>query len=351
MKLRRFHFLFFVFLAMHQTPLSSLNLEEQAQDFVLETKKIEIPGYPFAFNASIIRWQNRILLAFRHIPNPAFSFVSRLGLIWLNEDFSPASSPQLLDTQREDPFRSSLIPPRSDDGRLVQIGESLYLVYSDNKDFKISKKGFRVYIAEVKCQDGTFFLQNIEGIFRFEGESEFRREKNWTPFDYDGEMLLAYSLFPHRILRPLWGEGECESFTSTTSCIDWDWGELRGGTPGIRDGDQYLAFFHSSKPMATEHSQGKIIDHYFMGAYTFSTKPPFEITQISPEPIIGSDFYSGTEYKPFWKSVRVVFPCGFLLENEYVWVSYGKQDHEIWVVKLDKAALLDSLIPTPRHLD
>ena len=96
--------------------------------------------------------------------------------------------------------------------------------------------------------------------------------------------------------------------------------------------------------MATLHSKGKIIPHYFMGAYTFSANPPFKITRISREPIIGKNFYHGTSYKT-WKPLHVVFPGGFVESDGYIWILYGRQDHEIWVAKLDKQKLFDGLIP------
>ena len=99
--------------------------------------------------------------------------------------------------------------------------------------------------------------------------------------------------------------------------------------------------------MATVHSQNKEVLHYLMGAYTFAAQPPFNITQISPEPIIGKKFYSGAEYKPYWHPVRAIFPCGFVFDKQYIWVVYGRQDHEMWVVKLDKLKLYASLIPAP----
>ncbi len=82
-----------------------------------------------------------------------------------------------------------------------------------------------------------------------------------------------------------------------------------------------------------------------MGAYTFSASPPFEITKISQEPIVGQNFYDGEYYKPYWVPVRCIFPCGFIIEDLYIYISYGRQDHEIWIAKLDKKALLMSLVP------
>ena len=107
---------------------------------------------------------------------------------------------------------------------------------------------------------------------------------------------------------------------------------------------EYLAFFHSSTYMSTVHSKGRVIQHYFMGAYTFAAEPPFELTRISPEPIVGKDFYKGREYTT-WKPLRVVFPCGFVFNDRFIWIAYGRQDHEVWIAKLDKKKLFDSLIP------
>src|SRR5271154_2828326 len=95
--------------------------------------------------------------------------------------------------------------------------------------------------------------------------------------------------------------------------------------------------------MATKHSNGARIPHYVMGAYVFDANPPFEITHMSPEPIIAKNFYSGQSYKTF-RPVRVIFPGGFIFDKEYIWIAYGRQDHEIWLVKLQKESLLKSLV-------
>src|SRR3990172_2038802 len=53
---------------------SMIDLDLIDQDFILGTKKIEIPDHPFAFNPSIIRWQGHLLMSFRtyhpHTPAP-----------------------------------------------------------------------------------------------------------------------------------------------------------------------------------------------------------------------------------------------------------------------------------------
>ncbi len=320
-----------------------MDLEETLPDFVLESKKIDIPGYPHAYNPSIIRWKGSPLLNFRITHNPKSPFDSEIGLVWLDEEFHVISTPFFLDTKGLLP-----IPSRAEDGRLVQVGEKLYMVYSNNTEEKVIRGGFRVYIGEIICLEDSFELINKECLASFEGENRDIREKNWVPFDYNGNLMLAYSLNPHVIFQPIIGTGSCMTHAISNDLINWDWGHLRGGTPALNMEDsEYLAFFHSSKPMLTAHSEGNTILHYFMGAYTFSATPPFEINRISPEPIVGKGFYSGTPYASYYweKKQRVIFPGGYLYDKDYIWIAYGREDHEIWIAKLHREGLMKSLIP------
>jgi predicted GH43/DUF377 family glycosyl hydrolase len=319
-----------------------IDLDEGAQDFILETKRIEIPGFPHAFNPSIVRWRGSFLMSFR-IYNPINGFSNYIGLVRLDEDFNIIGSPKVLRTRVYDPF----IPYKRQDPRLITIGERLYIVYNDILEGKLNPEIRRMHIAEVHFDGVKFFTDVPECLSSFDGERKERWEKNWVPFEYDGNLLLAYSIVPHVILNPHLGTGNCETVAATRSAVEWKWGTPRGGTCAFVDGDKYLAFFHSSILMATKHSQGKTVRHYFVGAYTFDLHPPFAITAISPEPIIGKNFYNGLAYKT-WQPLHVVFPGGFVFDDNHVWVVYGRQDHETWVAKLDKKALLNSLVPTKR---
>jgi predicted GH43/DUF377 family glycosyl hydrolase len=313
-------------------------MHSSAQNFILETKRIKLDEYPYAFNPSIVRWRGKLLMSFRVIPNAARPFQCWTGVVWLDENFHPACKPQKLDTR----YLHPKIPCRTEDARLIIIEDRLYMVYSDNTHRHIQRGGFRVYVAEIHFDGTRFSVKNIDCLTKFEGENKNRREKNWVPFEYEGELLLAYSLVPHLIFLPM-GKGKCETVASTKSAIPWEWGELRGGTPGVKIGKTYLAFFHSSKLVVDEHQ--KKTTQYYIGAYTFSSDPPFEITHASPKPLMHKKFYDENNYKPYWKPVNVVFPGGFIIENNVIWMAYGRQDHEIWVAKINAKELLDSLSP------
>ncbi len=316
------------------------NLHDFIQDFVLQTQQIVIPEFPYAFNPSIIPFNDKILMCFRIIPYPKEPFTAWLGLIELGFDFEPLGPAQIIETR--DPRAST--PPRGEDARLFYVGENLYIAYSDNPYLRLTAGGYRMVVGEIVSQDESFLISNPTRFETFENENPLIREKNWVPFSYQNTLLFAYSISPHLILK------DGNFFANSNPDLDWDWGILRGGTPALSlDSGEYLAFFHSVKRMATEHSHGKVMPHYFMGAYTFSSYPPFQITRISPEPIVGPGFYAPHTYKPYWGNNICIFPGGMIINDDHIFISYGRQDHEIWIAKLDKQKLLDSLIPVEKN--
>ncbi len=344
----------FIFATSHLSAFVDLE-EAYLDDFILETKKIEIPGYIDTFNPSIVRWKNSLLMTFRagdtHLASDdewiVMSFRARdpqsgstndFGIVILDENFECVKSPQILDISYEN--ESFML--RQQDPRLIAIGDKIYIVYSNMIQGQDTIETRRVFIAELSYDGNEFRVGEPECLLHFEGENEGRWQKNWAPFDYQGELYLSYSFSPHGVLKPIFGTSSCDTIATTQSDIDWEWGVLRGGTPALFEGDEYLGFFHSSILMPSAHSQGKKIQHYFMGAYTFQAHPPFAITRISPKPIVGKNFYHGQIHKT-WKPLHVVFPGGFISSKKYIWVLYGRQDHETWVAKIDKKKLFQSL--------
>jgi predicted GH43/DUF377 family glycosyl hydrolase len=328
-----------------------VDLEKFKSEFVLETKKIEIPNHPEAFNASIVSWRGSLILSFRELPLSAeavsnqiySSSISRIGLVFLNSDFAVDGEAYILEIPGT--VVNGELLSRAEDARLINVDERLYIVYSDNRDEEVTEGRFRMYVGELDFDGRSFSLKSLERLEDFPGESSIRREKNWVPFDYRGNLFLSYSISPHLVFEPFLDDsGSCDFVSLSTPDINWNWGEIRGGTPALRIGSKYLAFFHSSIDMVSVHSEGDKALHYFIGAYTFEKDAPFRITHVSKEPIIGENFYHGKKYPYYWKPVQAVFPCGFVYDGEFIYLSYGRQDHEIWIAKLDREKLLESLI-------
>jgi len=323
---------------------ANIDLEADPDPFVLDLKRIEIPGFPHAFNPSVVRFDDKFLMSFRLIPDRKNSYVSFIGLVLLDQDFNVIGAPQILRTRSP----RSTVPSRAEDARLIFVGQRLYMIYSDNDDPILSGGGFRLFLAEVRCDGEIFTLMEPEKLTQYEGADPKLREKSWTPFVSDGALLLAYSISPHRVFAPLFGTGICKTVAETQGDMLWSWGKIRGSTPalqGVADRDEYLSFFHSSIRMQSLQSDGKNILHYFFGAYTCSAEPPFHVTRISPRPIYAKGFYSGTMYTPYWHPVRVIFPAGYIFDETNIYLFYGRQDHEIWVAKIDRKGFMESLIP------
>jgi len=312
-----------------------IDLEFLQQDFVIKTEQIKIPAYPDAFNPSIIRWEGKLLLSFRARDSLTQS-TNPVYLTWLDENFKPTGNIYRLEIHNVPPVGSFMQDPR-----LIIIDNRLLMIYSNTWD-EVTQELRRVFVAEVQYDGDRFYIENSFPLLKFDRDPTNKQEKNWVPFEYDGNLLLSYSIVPHKVFLPLLEQNECATIAYSETNIDWNWGELRGGTPALMVDGEYLAFFHCSKYMKTVHSKGKSLQHYFMGAYTFKSSPPFSVTKISPEIIVGKNFYHGKLHQT-WKPLFVVFPGGFICNKQHIWVVYGRQDHEMWIVKINKDGLLKSL--------
>jgi len=311
-------------------PPPDIDLEKMAQDYVLEVKQLYIPDYLTACNPSIVRWHDKLILSFDAYSEGKEDQPDLMGLAILDEDFNITGNPQILDVPKN----------LWQDARLVVLNNALYLVFNGAIDGGVR----RTFIAQAHYNSKKFSIESPRAFLHFPGENPNQWERNWIPFVYDNSLFLATQLSPHRILRPVPESSECEEVVSSNFSSSWTWGTPKTGTTALLDGEHYLALFHSVKVMPSIHSEGKPIQHYFMGAYTFEDRPPFRITGISKEPIIGKHFYHGPEYT-MCKPCRVVFPCGFIMDEQFIWVVFGRQDHEMWMAKLEKRGLYENLVP------
>jgi len=64
----------------------------------------------------------------------------------------------------------------------------------------------------------------------------------------------------------------------------------------------------------------------------------FHITRISNQPINAQDFYVNSELPK-----RVIYPGGYVVSGNQIYIAYGKDDHEVWIAVMDKHKLMRSL--------
>lgn len=331
----------FLLIIICSQKLFSQAIDITQNQVVTSLTKIYLPEYPDAHNPSIVETDQGIVLTFRWLSDLSKPWISYIGIVLLDEMLQPISQPQLLNTRME----NLSIPSQSEDARIFSYQGELYVVFNDNPSYLNPSILQRrdMYIAQISYVQGQFVLSKPLKLFHQKKFYTQKWQKNWIPFEWHGALLLGYSLIPHEILYADVFSGECIPFVEKAFANpnwEWKWGHLRGGTPALLEGDEYLAFFHSSIITSSESSNGAFVHHYYMGAYTFSNEPPFEITKMTPFPIVADGFYTKSSCPK-----RVIFPGGFVIRDQHLYLAYGKDDLEMWIATIDKEKLSKMLVP------
>jgi len=330
-----------IFVSFKLFAFQFFDFEESFKSFkiISSTKRIELKNYPNAHNPSIIKFQDGFLLVSRFIPFQSDSlYISYIGVVLLNDSFDVISEPQLLNTR----IGNCKTPSQAEDARVFSYRGRLFLIYNDNVDVTEPSLSDRrdMFIAELHHDGKHFSLSLPLKLIHNEKYHAVLWQKNWIPFEWNKTLLLSYSFNPQEILYPNLFDGICYNFYETSFDFNWSLGRLKGSTPPQLFDGEYLGFFHSGTKGFSSVSLGFEMWHYFMGAYTFSASPPFNVTKVTPYPIVGDDFYT-----PSFREKRVIFPGGFVLNESSIFVAYGKDDCEMWIATIDRKALKEVLIP------
>lgn len=317
--------------AAHKTK-ASLPFEGSPGIF-LEEKSFCFPAFPGAFNPSIFRVEEGFLVSFRYAPDPQSPYCNCVGLFIINEDLEVVVSPYLLDLRS-----NSSVPSQAEDARLFSYQGEIWILYNDNAKKRVTHyaQPRDMFLAKLVKKEGKYQVDCVQELSSEDHEPYNKQEKNWAPFVWQEALFVAYTLSPHEVLY-VRETGTCEHYASTNTRIPWNWGEIRGSSSPQPQGDEYIALFHSRwwHEFSTP-SKGQW--YYFAGIYCFSASPPFAITKISAEPLLGEDFYpKSTSLK------KVIFPGGLVLEREILYIAYGKNDQELWIAKLDWNLIHSSL--------
>lgn len=219
-----------------------------------------------------------------------------------------------------------------EDPRILHDGWNMWLtccnfVWNQNNRSTYTHQVLFAIDSNFKCLDRLDipYIGNGENL-----AMNTRNEKNWLWFIHEGKPHLIYACEPHLVAQ----------FSNTFKHefdyleqpeMDWHFGEIRGGSPPARIGDEYWVFFHSSLP-APEHNSRR----YHMGAYAFEAKPPFKPTRVTKEPLLTGSRHD--RMKP--KGPLVVFPCGSKLQDGTWTVSFGVNDLDCGLIEIPHNELL-----------
>jgi len=308
-------------------------------DSIINTKDILIPGYPDAYNPSLIPYEEGYLLSFRVRYYNLKTFIKKVcnvrtayvGLVKLNRQLEISGEPYLLDlTSYADHSSTS-----AQDARLFKMGEKILLFFNDYGSTR-HRSCYSLYVTELIEKEGKFQAKQHATLLKY--DSMLSIEKNWIPFLSNDKLYLIYSTQPHLILEPNLETGICQRVASTETPFSWKWGEIRGGTPAHPIEGGLLTFFHSSQELPAASFFGtKVGRNYAMGAYLFENRAPFAVRKITPSPIGSAENYMHKNRR------KVIFPAGMAIEGNIIYVVWGKNDTGICLSTFDKEKLLSSM--------
>lgn len=297
-----------------------------------------------AYNASIAQVQNEFVMAFR-LDRPGSQ---NLAVVALDRAYSPKGPYTVLPTPHEVGAE-----PSAEDPRVIVLGQTPYVIYNA-AIWSGASSGRRMYVARLHVNSNDTLEPKIsldvaKEIHLVEAGFGTRVEKNWTPFVYQDALHLIYQTNPPRVYRldldtlddvgSPWAVGHFVSQSDRRA--DFSFGPMRGGTPALYNAelDQYISFFHGTRD--ADFGIGKQ-RYYMMGAYTFDTKPPFNITSLTQDPFDIPE----PDARPLGSS-RVVYPQGFVEDGNNFVISYGRNDASIFLLTLSKQGVFDRLKPMP----
>jgi hypothetical protein len=244
-------------------------------------------------NPGVIPWKGRLFLA----SGLAWGFTEggksaneKTEFQWVNNTYFPfhSSEDYLGISTKINPLNQELV---GQDPRFIQVDENRLFVAYTNRFGHVVRMG----MAEVvlNTDTGITSLENVHGTIN-PPEGHRGDEKNWSPFLYNGTVLMIQSINPLHVVQlddyshtngdPGGYGNSIDSHTVSLAeevPVFFHHGHLRGGTNAILVGDVYLSLFHTAF-----HVPGNFLKSYWMGAYTFSAQPPFKLLSVSPYPIV-----------------------------------------------------------------
>ena len=253
------------------------------------------------FNASWIRYQGKLLLAYRTGWQGA---MVRLSV--MNEDMTPQANYTLA------PLRHARASYGREDPRLFIYRDRLHVSYTGTE---LTSKGIVTNVLYARLNDRL----GVEKVFYPHYESRQPWEKNWVFFQSGDDLYCVYSINPHTILKV---DGEKIVDVYETPCTHpWSGGYQRGGCSPVIFGGSLVHWFHGAWDLGDAWPTRQ----YNVGAYRFAPEPPFAIRSMTPHPVLLANLDS----RPSDQYCAALFPGGAMFEGGAWRVVAGV--HDRWI--------------------
>lgn len=294
-----------------------------------------------AYNCAIAEHRGQTMLFYRFEP-PNGNYNTEIAACYLDSKWRPIENTnKVLRLARWSSKVTTM-----DDPRVIVVGGKIMMVYPQGC---VIHKGTdwlwatSVAIAEISNDFRVVgqwlpeYGNNINAS-SVNGSSTIKTEKNWSPFVYQGRLLMLYSINPMVVIEynpQLKTVAEIQKNSDPVDLSFWKWGKfIGGGTPLQLRGDEYVGFFHS---FTDDHPNKPNVRTYHMGFYAISAKPPFKLTRMSRIPLLTAIDEPERDLRGKNASWRpnCIYPCGFIERGDRVYISQGWQDCRCEIVETD----------------
>lgn len=298
------------FLKKHNISCSATPISEQVELEPLNHKAL----FQFGYNPSIIRYGNKLLMAYRH-HNDTGDASTSLAMAELDDRFNPVMNERI--------EVSGVMSGMSiDDPRLFLYDGDLYCCYVVSTWPK-NPPQCTVRYGKIAKIAGAWTIPESFSV-NYGNNFGAGMEKNWVPFEHGGRLYFIYHNQPEQIVIQVMGDVVINEYKSPTP--NWVWGRIHAGTTPIPGESGMVRFFHTRLDNEPPPSRWR----YYMGACLMEPEPPFRITAVCREPILrGSeeDDTTVTERAScIHRKQNVIFPAGAMWENNRYMVSAGVND-------------------------
>jgi len=262
-----------------------------------------------AFNASILRYRGRTLMAYRTGWAGA-----EIHLCELDDRDRPGPSITL-------DLRHSLSGYGREDPRLFVFRDRLHVSFIGFDGDWNGKMATNQLYARLR---ENFTVEKIWAP-QIEGRPWDQWEKNWGFFEYLGELYAVYTIDPHVVLRI---DGDrAEIAAQAPNPYEWIGGRMSGGAPPVLVGNEYWNWFHGTHDLGTNWPTRQ----YTIGLYTFDAEPPFGIRRFAAFPLAWAD----ESTRPADQHCPVIFPGGTTFDGTTWRIACGI--HDRWIEIRDYA--------------
>lgn len=164
-------------------------------------------------------------------------------------------------------------------------------------------------------------------------------EKNWMPFEVDGELYVTYTLYPtHRVLHVDTTTGFCRDIASTHVRFDFIYNDVGGGAPPVRLNQHLFLGLGHTRSWHLKFGPLNIVRKNFF--YLMEATHPYKIIMVTKE-------------HHFWKtwrdqSVSIEFVSALTRDPEdpnKMIVGMGINDLTFKFIKIDLQQILDQMMP------